>query len=275
MELKEDKTMSKIIAITNQKGGVGKTTTAINLGIGLVQKGNKVLIVDLDPQGNATQGLGFDADSLEITITTMMRKMMNKDYAFVKDYGILQHQEGIDLMPANIELSILETELISLLFGREKMLKTYLDMIADDYDYILIDCMPSLNLIAINALVAADKVIIPIHAQYYSVRGLEQLLQTIGSIKSNSLNCKLEIAGILYTCVNDQTTSFRDIQKILNTYYGENICIYKNYIPRSVRAEEAPSYGKSIFEYDAKGKVAAAYDRFTDEFLSSTKERRA
>lgn len=267
--------MSKIIAIANQKGGVGKTTTAINLGIGLVQKGNKVLVVDLDPQGNATQGLGFDADSLEITITPLMRKMMNKDYAFVKDYGILKHQEGIDLMPANIELSVLETELISLLFGREKMLKTYLDMIADDYDYILIDCMPSLNLIAINALVAADKVIIPIHAQYYSVRGLEQLLQTIGSIKSNSLNSKLEIAGILYTCVNDQTTSFRDIQKILDTYYGESICIYENYIPRSVRAEEAPSYGKSIFGYDAKGKVAAAYNRFTDEFLSSTKERRA
>lgn len=260
--------MSKVIAIANQKGGVGKTTTAINLSAGLVQKGNRVLLVDLDPQGNATQGLGFDADELEITITTMIRKMINKDYAFMKGYGILKHPEGIDLMPANIELSILETELISLFFGREKMLNSYLTMVKDDYDYIVIDCMPSLNLIAINALVAADEVIIPLHAQYFSVRGLEQLLQTIGSIKSNSLNQDLKIAGILYTCVNHQTTSFRDVQEILRKAYGEDINIYKNYIPRSVRAEEAPSYGKSIYEYDAKGKVAAAYGRFTDEFLS-------
>lgn len=127
--------MCKIIAIANQKGGVGKTTTAINLGIGLVNRGNKVLLVDLDPQGNATQGLGFDADSLEVTITTMLRKMIGKDYAFKREFGILSHEEGIKLMPANIELSVLETELISLFFGREKMLKNYLDMIRDKYDY--------------------------------------------------------------------------------------------------------------------------------------------
>lgn len=260
--------MSKIIAIANQKGGVGKTTTAINLGVGLVEKGNKVLLVDLDPQGNATQGLGFDADSLEITISTVIRKMISKDYAIAKGFGILEHPEGIDLMPANIELSVLETELISIFFGREKMLKTYLDMIRDEYDYIIIDCMPSLNLIAINALVAADEVLIPLHAQYYSVRGLEQLLQTITSIKSNSLNSSLKIAGILYTCVNDKTTSFRDIQQILKENYGENIRIFKNYIPRSVRAEEAPSYGQSIYTYDSSGRVAAAYQNFTNEFLS-------
>ena len=266
--------MSTIIAIANQKGGVGKTTTAINLGIGLVNKGNKVLLVDLDPQGNATQGLGFDADALEVTISTMLRKMISKDYAFTKKYGILAHPEGIDLMPANIELSILETELISLFFGREKILKAYLDMILDEYDYIVIDCMPSLNLITINALVAANKVIIPLHAQYYSVRGLEQLLQTIGSVKSNGLNESLNISGILYTCVNDRTTSFRDVQVILKNAYGENIRIYDHYIPRSVKAEEAPSYGKSIYEYDMAGKVSQAYGQFTDEFLSTIKERR-
>lgn len=265
--------MSKIIAIANQKGGVGKTTTAINLGVGLVKKGNRVLLVDLDPQGNATQGLGYDADILDITISTILRKMISKDYAFLKDFGILHHSEGIDLMPANIELSVLETELISLLFGREKMLSTYLNMIKDEYDYIIIDCMPSLNLIAINALVAADEVIIPLHAQYYSVRGLEQLLQTIGSIKSNCLNSNLKIAGILYTCVNNQTTAFRDIQAIVKEAYGEDICIFGNYIPRSVRAEEAPSYGKSIYEYDENGKVAAAYRNFTDEFLSGKEGR--
>lgn len=265
--------MSRTIAIANQKGGVGKTTTAINLGIGMVQSGNKVLLVDLDPQGNATQGLGFDADSLDITITTMLRKMIAKDYVFTKNYGIVSHPEGIDLMPSNIELSILETELISLLFGRERVLKNYLDMIKDEYDYIIIDCMPSLNLTAINALVAADEVLIPLHAQYYSVRGLEQLLQTIGSVKSNGLNSSLTIAGIFYTCVNDKTTSFKDIREIINDAYGEHIQIFKNYIPRSVRAEEAPSYGKSIYEYDKSGKVTDAYRNFTDEFLNRCEGR--
>ncbi len=265
--------MCKIIAIANQKGGVGKTTTAINLGIGLVNRGNRVLLVDLDPQGNATQGLGYDADALEITISTILRKMINKDYSFMKSYGILNHSEGINLMPSNIELSVLEPELISMFFGREKILKTYLDMVSSEYDYIVIDCMPSLNLIAINALVAADEVIIPLHAQYYSVRGLEQLLQTIGSVKSNGLNGSLRISGILYTCVNDRTTSFRGIQEILKNEYGEDIKIYDNYIPRSVKAEEAPSYGQSIYEYDAASKVSSAYSKFTDEFLSAVERR--
>lgn len=173
----------------------------------------------------------------------MLRKMISKDYNFTKKYGILSHWE--------------------------KILKTYLDMIRDEYDYIIIDCMPSLNLIAINALVAANEVIIPLPAQYYSVKGLEQLLQTIGSVKSNGLNEALKISGILYTCANDRTTSFRDVHKILKTAYGENIKIYDNYIPRSVKAEEAPSYGQSIYEYDTVGKVSGAYGKFTEEFFSS------
>ena len=183
------------------------------------------------------------------------------------------HEEGIELMPANIELSVLETELISLFFGREKMLKNYLDMIRDEYDYMIIDCMPSLNLITINALVAADEVIIPLHAQYYSVRGLEQLLQTIGSVRSNGLNESLRISGILYTCVNDRTTSFRDVQEILMKAYGRDVKIYENYIPRSVKAEEAPSYGRSIYEYDSSGRVSCAYSKFTEEFLLTEKGR--
>ena len=259
--------MSKVIAIANQKGGVGKTTTAINLGIGLVKKGKRVLLIDLDPQGNATQGLGFDADSLDVTVTTVLRKMISKDYLFTKDYGILEHSEGIELLPSNIELSVLETELISLLFKREKVLQTYINMIRDEYDYIVIDCMPSLNLITINALVAADSVIIPLHAQYYSVRGLEQLLQTIGSIRENGLNSELKIEGILYTCVNDRTTSFRDVKEIIDQAYGESIRIFKSYIPRAVTAEESPSYGQSIYTYDEKGKVSDAYARFTNELL--------
>lgn len=264
--------MSKVIAIANQKGGVGKTTTSINLGIGLVRKGKKVCLVDLDPQGNATQGLGFNADSLEITVTTIMRKIINKDLNFDIDYGILHHSEGIDLLPANIELSVLETELISLFFGREKILRTYLNQLKEEYDYIIIDCMPSLNLIAINALVAADEVIIPLHAQYYSVRGLEQLLQTIGSIIANDLNSHLKIAGILYTCVNDQTNSFKEIKTILANGYGGDINIYNSYIPRSVKAEEAPSYGQSIYAYDSKNRVSEAYSGFTREYLEREKE---
>ena len=256
-----------IIAIANQKGGVGKTTTAINLGIGLVRNGKSVLLVDLDPQGNATQGLGFNADALEITISTVLRKVIAKDYTFTKEFGILNHPEGINLLPANIELSVLETELISMYFGREKVLKNYLDIIKEYYDYIIIDCMPSLNLIAINALVAADEVLIPLHAQYYSVKGLEQLIQTINSVKDNDLNASLKIAGILYTCVNDKTTSFREIHKILSKSCGSDIKIFKNYIPRSVRAEEAPSYGQSIYKYDNSGKVSDAYRKFTSEYL--------
>ena len=260
--------MCKIIAITNQKGGVGKTTTAINLGIGLVRNGKKVCLIDLDPQGNATQGLGYDPDTLEITITTIMRKIINKNFSEEQDYGILHHPEGIDLIPSNIELSMLETELISIYFGREKILKTYLSLIKDQYDYIIIDCMPSLNLIPINALVAANEVIIPLHAQYFSVKGLEQLLQTISSIIQNDLNSKLKIGGILYTCVNDKTNSFKGIQSILEDAYGQDINIYRTYIPRSVKAEEAPSYGKSIYSYDAKGKVSTAYNLFTTEYLT-------
>lgn len=259
--------MCRIIGITNQKGGVGKTTTSINLGIGLVRQGKRVCLVDLDPQGNATQGLGYDADSLEISISTILHEIINKNMNFDDKSGILHHKEGIDLIPANIELSVLETELISLYFGREKILRTYLNRLKEDYDYIIIDCMPSLNLITINALVAADEVIIPLHAQYYSVRGLEQLLQTIGSIISNDLNSSLKISGILYTCVNDQTNSFKGIQTILTNAYGKDIKIFENYIPRSVKAEEAPSYGKSIYEYDSKGRVSTAYRSFTEEFL--------
>lgn len=260
--------MSKIIAICNQKGGVGKTTTSINLGIGLARKNKKVLLVDFDPQGNATQGLGYDADALDVTVSTMIRKMIAKDYDFAKDYGILRHEEGIALLPANIELAVIETELISMFFGRETILKNYFERIREDYDYIIIDCMPSLNLITINALVAADEVIIPLHAQYYSVRGLEQLFQTISSVISNGLNPSLKIAGILYTCVNDRTNSFKDIHNILASAYGKEIRIFENYIPRSVKAEEAPSYGQSIYEYDQSGKVSVAYRGLTDELMS-------
>lgn len=259
--------MSKVIAIANQKGGVGKTTTSINLGCGLVRQRKRVCLIDFDFQGNTTQGLGYEPDVLDITIYTIMKRMIVKDYNFETDFGILHHAEGIDLIPANMELSILETELLSVFFGREKVLKNYVGRLKDFYDYIIIDCPPSLNLITMNALVAADEVIIPLQPQFYSVRGLEQLLKIISSIRSNDLNSDLTIAGILYTCVNKQTKSFKDIKAILEEAFGSSLKIFSNFIPRNIKAEEAPSYGKSIYTYDPKGKAALAYDAFTKEYL--------
>lgn len=259
--------MSKIIAIANQKGGVGKTTTSINLGVGLVRKGKKVCIIDLDPQGNATQGLGFDSENLDVTITDILDKMIAKEYSFTSDYGIYHNEENIDLIPSNIGLSVMEMKLLSVYIGREKILSRYIEMIENLFDYIIIDCKPSLDIITLNALTAADKVLIPVQAQFYSARGLEQLLNTISQVVSDGLNSRLKIDGILFTLVNKQTCNYKQIADIIEQAYGKYLHIYKNYIPRSVRAEESPAAGKSIYEFDPKGTVATAYSSFVDEFL--------
>lgn len=259
--------MCKIVAICNQKGGVGKTTTSINLGIGLVRHGRRVLLVDFDPQGNATQGLGYELDQLEVTISDVLHRIMNKDFAFASGYGILRHEEGIDLMPANIDLSYVETELFSLLFGRETVLKKYLQMLRDNYDYILIDCSPSLNLFTTNTLVASDQVLIPLEAQKYSVRGLEQLFYVMSSLLESGLNDNLKIVGLLYTLVKDRTKLFREIHADLEAAYGSEIKIFDNYIPCGVAASQAPNFGKSVYSYMGTSRVAMAYEAFTEEFL--------
>ena len=256
--------MSKIIAIANQKGGVGKTTTAINLGIGLVNKGNRVLLVDLDPQGNATQGLGFDADELEITISTILRKMIGKDYAIMKGYGILSHEEGIDLMPANIELSVIETELISTFFGREKMLKTYLDMIRDEYDYIIIDCPPTLDVIVTNALTASNSVIIPVQCEFFALEGITQLLKTI-MLAQKTLNPTLDIEGVLLTMLDSRTNLGFEVVEDIRSFFKEKV--YNTIIPRLVRLTEAPSYGKPIIAYDPKSRGSEAYINLAKEVI--------
>lgn len=263
--------MGKIIAIANQKGGVGKTTTCINLGVGLAREGKRVLLIDFDPQGNTTQSLGYDPDRLDVTVSSILEKMIAKDYAISSDFGILNNEEQVDLLPANIELATMEMQLLSVFIGREKMLDKYISMIKDKYDYILIDCKPSLDIITLNALTAADSVLIPVQAQFYSVKGLEQLLGTISQVVAGGLNTRLTIEGILLTLANPKTNNFKEIKRVVENAYGKNITIFHTYIPRAVTAEEAPASGTSIYKYDGNGKVAEAYTRFTGEFIGSMK----
>ena len=237
--------MCKVIAIANQKGGVGKTTTTSSLGIGLAKQGKRVLVIDADAQGSLTASLGFTEP----------------------DYGILKHEEGIDLMPGNIELSGLEVSLVNVM-SREIMLRSYVERLKDGYDYILIDCMPSLGMITINAFACADSILIPVQAAYLPVKGLEQLIKTIGKVK-RQINPKLEIEGILLTMVDNRTNYARDITALLIETYGSRVRIFENSIPMSVRAAETSAEGISIYEHDPKGKVAGAYQSLTKEVLGN------
>ena len=264
--------MSKVIICANQKGGVAKTTTTVNLGIGLAREGKKVLVIDNDPQGSLTEALGYqEPDSLEITLAQIMDWVLNEE-EFDINAGILHHEEGIDLMPANIELSGLEVSLVNAM-SRETIFKQYLDTVKQNYDYILIDCMSSLGMLTLNALAASDNVIIPVQAQYLSAKGLEQLLQTINKVR-RQINPKLKIEGILLTMVDSRTNYAKDISSLIRDTYGTKLKVYKTDIPRSVRAEEISAEGKSIFEHDPKGKVADAYRVLTKEVLDNAEKKR-
>ena len=260
-----------IIAVTNQKGGVGKSTTCENLGIGLAMEGKKVLLVDTDPQGSLTISMGWQQpDELPTTLSTLMQKAMN-DQPIQPGEGILHHAEGVDLIPANIELAGLEVALVNSM-NREKMLKQVLESAKREYDYILLDCMPSLGMLTINALAAADTTLIPVQAQYLSAKGLEQLLQTVGKVR-RQINPKLKIEGILLTMTDSRTNYGKQIDTLIRQAYGSKIKVFDQTIPRSVRAAETSAAGKSIFQHDPKGKVAEAYQSLAREVLVDAEKR--
>ena len=261
-----------VLAVSNQKGGTGKTTTCENLGIGLAQEGKKVLLVDTDPQASLTVALGYPRpDELPFTLSDAMEKIMTEQ-PIAPGEGLLHHPEGVDLMPANIMLSGLEVSLVNAM-NREKILKQYLDTVRREYDFILLDCMPSLGMLTVNALAAADQVLIPVQAQYLSAKGLEQLLQTINKVR-RQINPKLKIEGILLTMVDSRTNYAKEISALIREAYGSNIKVFSTDIPRSVRAAEISAEGRSIFKHDPKGKVAEAYRVLTKEVLSDAEKRR-
>ena len=261
-----------MIALTNQKGGVGKTTTAVNLGVGLAQQGKKVLLIDADAQANLTMALGYNRpDDLPFTLSTVMQDIIDDKTVDVSQ-GIIHHKEGDDLIPSNIELSGLEVRLINAL-SRESVLKTYVNEVKRDYDFVLIDCMPSLGMITINSLAAADSVVIPTQPHYLSAKGLELLLRTVSKVK-RQINPKLRIDGILMTMVMPRTNISKDIISSVKSAYGQKIRVFDTQIPHSVRAVEATAEGKSIFAYDKGGKVAAAYEQFAKEVVEIGEKQR-
>lgn len=261
------KNKCRVIAIANQKGGVGKTTTTSNLGIGLARRGKKVLLIDADAQGSLTASLGFrEPDKLDITLANVMANAINEE-EMKADYGILKHEEGIDLMPGNIELSGIEVSLVNVMM-RETVLRSYIDEQRERYDYILIDCMPSLGMLTINAVAAADSVLIPVQAAYLPVKGLEQLIKTIGKVK-RQINTKLEIEGILMTMVDSRTNYAKDISRLVVENYGSRVKVFDSSIPVSVRAAEISAEGISIYKHDPNGKVAKAYEALTKEVLGN------
>ncbi len=275
--------MCRVVAVANQKGRyvpvahvqrgperkrrrVGKTTTCVNLGIGLARAGKKVLLVEADAQGSMAISLGIsEPDELSVTLANIMEKVINDEEVELGE-GIIHHEEGIDFISANIELAGLETSLVNIM-SRETILRQYLDSVKGQYDYVIMDCMPSLGMITINALVAADSVLIPVEAAYLPVKGLQQLIKTIGRVH-RKLNPALDIMGILLTKVDRRTNFARDISAQIREVYGNRVHIFENCIPLSVKAAETTAEGKSIYLHDPKGIVAGGYFSLSQEVLA-------
>ena len=256
--------MGKAIAIFNQKGGVGKTTTNINLAACLAVKGKKILVLDIDPQGNTTSGLGISKTDMELTTY----ELLTSDDINVEDAIVHTSTEGLDMIPGSVQLAGAEVELVQL-DHREKRLKAALEPIKDKYDYIFIDCPPSLGLLTINSLTAVDSVLIPIQCEYYALEGVSQLVSTIEIVKK-SLNTDLEIEGVILSMFDGRTNLSIQVVEEVKKYFREKV--YSTVIPRNVRLAEAPSYGMPIVKYDPSSTGAEAYSEFADEFLSKEEQ---
>lgn len=262
---------AQVIAVVNQKGGTGKSTTCANLGVGLAQSGKKVLVVDVDPQASLSISLGHSQpDDLPVTLSDLMGKVLN-DQPIAPGEGILHHPEGFDLMPSDIQLSGMEVSLVNAM-SRETILRQYLDTVRKQYTHILLDCQPSLGMLTVNALAAANRIIIPVSAEYLPAKGLEQLLQTVAKVR-RQINPKLQIDGILLAMVDNRTNFAKEIAGLIRDTYGSKINVFSSEIPHSVRAKEASAEGKSIFAHDPNGKVAAAYQNLTREVIAIEKQR--
>ena len=257
--------MAKIISITNQKGGVGKTTTSINLAAALVERGKRILVIDMDPQGNATVGCGVDTQDVENTIYDLLLQETTTKQAIIKS------ESGIDVLTANGDLAGAQVELLNEI-GREMRLQKALVEVKDDYDYIFIDCPPALNVLTINALVASNSVLIPMQCEYFALEGLSALISTIRKIRE-TLNPGLNIEGLLRTMFDGRNSLSNEVSKQLKTHFGDKV--YKTIVPRNVRLAEAPSYGEPAMSYAPQSKGAKAYDNLAEEFLKLAKKKTA
>lgn len=255
----------EVIAIANQKGGVGKTTTTFNLEVALAHAGKRILLVDSDPQGDLTTYIGIhDPDNIPVTLSTLMERSI-KDEDINSKEAILKHDEGIDLIPSNLELSSMEVSLVNAM-SREFTLRNCLSDIKDKYDYVLIDCMPSLGMITINALACADKVIIPVQSEFLAEKGMSHLMNTVLKVRKQ-INPNLKVGGILLTMVDGRTNLSKDIANELRSTYGTVFKLYDNQIPRGVKAAESSRMGESVLSYDSSSKVAQNYIDFAKEVL--------